>query len=251
MEGRLSCSLPPAGDLRCGLLHARGVDDVAVVHRAAVMRADATEVAAAMAARGVGPGADGAYVDVHEAGGGVVADAALVEGERGIADLYGGGAGDADVDGVAEDVLRVLGDATAAGGAKDLIGFLSAVAADDIDESVRAMKANQDVMQQIELARVVGDDVVGVVVAQEKVEQRDGVGLVVVSDAVDDVDVFEGMQIVKAQAIGLGGVGGGYDGYGRGEGGAEVGVVGLGGWALRGGVVIGRLRVAPLVFGLG
>jgi hypothetical protein len=83
---------------------------------------------------------------VYEVGGGVVADAALVERERGIADLHGGGAGDADVDGVAEDVLRVLCDAAAAGGAEDLVGFLSAVAADDVDERVGPTEVKQDVM---------------------------------------------------------------------------------------------------------
>src|SRR6185437_4883663 len=164
----------------------------------------------------------------------------------GVTNSYGRGAGDADVDGVAEDVLRVLGDAAAAGGAKDLVGLLGAVAADDIDERVGAAEADQDVVQQIELARVVCLDVVGVVVAQEKVEQRDGIGLVVVSDAIDDIDVFQRMQIVQVQTIGLGGVGGGHQRYGSGEGGAEVRVVGLGGRPLHGGIIVGPLRVRLL-----
>src|ERR1700761_6431004 len=108
----------------------------------AVMGAGAAEVAAGRAARGVCPGADGA---------------AVVEGERGVADARGSRAGDADVDGVAEDVLRVLGD-TLAGGAEDGVGLLSAIAADDLDGGAGAAEAAQDVVEEVELARVVGDD---------------------------------------------------------------------------------------------
>ena len=66
-------------------------------------------------------------------------------------------------------------------------------------------------------------------VAEEVVEARDGFRLVVVADAVGDVDVFERVQVVQAQAVGLSGVGGGLDGDGTRKGGAEVGVAGLGG----------------------
>ena len=92
---------------------------------------------------------------------GVVADAALVERERCIAEAGGGGAGDADVDGVAEDVLRVLGDA-AAGGAEYLVGLLGAIAADDVDGGAGTAEAEKDVVEEIELARIVADDVLGV-----------------------------------------------------------------------------------------
>src|ERR1700751_5673876 len=98
---------------------------------------------AGMAARGVCPGADGAYVDMHEVRGGVVADAALVERERGVADARRSGTGDANVDGVAEDVLRVLGD-TLAGGPEDGIGLLRAVAAHYLDGGAWAAEAAQD-----------------------------------------------------------------------------------------------------------
>jgi len=94
---------------------------------------------------------------VHEVGGGVVADAALVERERGVADLYGGGAGDADVDGVAEDVAAsARRRPPRLEGAEDLVGFLSAIAADDIDERVRGGGGESGCpRKQIELARVV------------------------------------------------------------------------------------------------
>src|SRR6185437_13475325 len=95
-----------------------------------VMCADAAEVPAAMMMRGVGPSADGAYVNVHEMRGGVVADAALVQRKGSVAKARGCRARNADVYGVAEDVLRVLGD-TLAGGAEDVVGLLSAIAADD------------------------------------------------------------------------------------------------------------------------
>ena len=148
-----------------------------------VMGAGTAEVTAAMAAWRVSPGADGAYIDVQEVRCGVVANAALVERECGVADARRSRAGDADIDGVAEDVLRVLGD-TLAGGAEDGVGLLSAIAADDLDGGAGAAEAAQDVVEEVEFARVVGDDVLGVVVAEEVVEARDGIGLIVVADAV-------------------------------------------------------------------
>lgn len=50
-----------------------------------VMRTDATEMAAAVPARGIRPGADGAHIDMHEMRRRVVADAALIERKRSVA----------------------------------------------------------------------------------------------------------------------------------------------------------------------
>ena len=55
---------------------------------------------------------------------------------------------------MAEDVLRVLGDAVT-GGAEDLVGFLGAIAADDVDGGAGTAEAAEDVVEEIELARIV------------------------------------------------------------------------------------------------
>ena len=45
----------------------------------------------------------------------------------------------------------------------------------------------------------------GAMVAQEMVELGDGVGNVLVADAIDHVDVFAGVQVVEAQTVLRGG----------------------------------------------
>src|SRR6202035_4722961 len=85
-----------------------------------------------MAAWRVRPGADGADVYVHKVAGGIVANPAFVQRERGLANLRGGRAGDLDIDRVAQDVLRVFRHAAAAG-PQPFIGHLGAIPANDVD----------------------------------------------------------------------------------------------------------------------
>ena len=158
------------------------------------------------AAAAEGPFADRAYVDVDELADGVVAYAAGLQAEGDVPELAGGDAGDADVDGLGQGVLRVLGDAgVGAAGAEVFIAFRRAVAADDVDHSVGATETGEQVVEQVELAGVVVALVVGAVVAEEVVELVHRGGQVGVADAVDDVEAFAGVQVVELEAVLLAG----------------------------------------------
>jgi len=86
--------------------------------------------------RGVGPLSDWAYVDVDELSGWVVADAACVEGLGCVAEDGGGDAVYAEINGFGDDVLRVFGGVGLAAFAELVVGFLGAVAGEDVDDAV-------------------------------------------------------------------------------------------------------------------
>src|SRR5271156_163117 len=147
------------------------------------------------------PAADAPDVDVDEVGLGVVSDPAALHGERGIAHLGGGNAGYADVDGLGFHVLAVLGDSVAVL-AEVGVAPRGAVSADNVDHAVRVAKAGHQIMEEVELLDVVILHVAGAVVAQEVIELGNGFGQITVADAVDDVDVLAGMQVVEMQTVG-------------------------------------------------
>ena len=120
---------------------------------------------------------------------------------RGIAHLGGGNAGDADVDGFGFHVLAVLGDSVAVL-AEVVVAPRGAISADDIDHAIGVAEPGHQVMEEVELFHVIVLYVAGAVIAQEVVELSDGLRQVVVADAVDDVDVFAGVQVVEMQTVG-------------------------------------------------
>src|SRR5579859_7744316 len=148
------------------------------------------------------PGADRADIDVHELRDRVEADSAGVQRESGVAQRNGADAGDADVDGLGQHVLAVLGDAgVGAAGAQEVVAPWRAVAADNVDYAVGAAEPSHDGVEDVELFGIVTADVVGAVVAQEVVQLVERFGDIGVADAVDDVDVFSGVEMVHAQMI--------------------------------------------------
>ena len=148
------------------------------------------------------PGAHRAHVDVHELRDGVEADSAGVERERGIAQGDGADARDADIDCLGEHVLAVLGDAgVGAARAQEVVALRSAVAADDVDDAVGTAEPGHQLVKQVELLRIVAADVLGSMIAQEVVELVECIGNVGVTDAIDDVDVFPGVEMVHAEVI--------------------------------------------------
>jgi len=162
-----------------------------------------------------GPLADWAYVYVDELAYGVVAYAASLEAEGGVAELAGGDAGDADVDGFGQGVLGVFGYTGVGGaGAEEVVAPGGTVAADDVDDGVRPTELAEQVVQEVELPGIVVAGVFGAVVAEEVVELREGGRDVGVSYAVDDIDVFAGVQVVELEVI-LGADHG--EGVGRGD----------------------------------
>jgi len=158
------------------------------------------------AAAAEGPCADRADVDVDELADGVVAHAAFVQAERDVAELAGGDAGDADVDGLGQGVLRVPCDTgVGAAGAEVFVGFGSAVAADDVHHGVGPAEPGEEVVEQVEFAGVVVALVVVAVVAEEVVELGERGGQVGVADTVNNVEAFAGVQVVELEVVLLAG----------------------------------------------
>jgi len=145
-----------------------------------------------------------AYVYVDKLRLRVVADSAFVEGEGHFAEVFGGDAWDADVDGLGLHMLAVFGDSLGVG-AEVVVAPRGAVAADDVDDGVGTVQPGEKIVEEVELAGIVVADVSGAVVAEEVVEQFDGRGDVLVTDAIDDVDRFAGVQVVHLQAVLTGG----------------------------------------------
>jgi hypothetical protein len=133
----------------------------------------------------------------------VVTDTSSVHGEGGVAHLGGGYAGDADIDGFGFHVLAVHGDAVSVL-AEEVVAPGRAVAADDVDLAVGTAEAAEKVVEQVELLQVVVLYVSGTVVAEKVVELGDGAGQVMVADAINDIDVFAGVEMVKTKTIGFG-----------------------------------------------
>ena len=168
-------------------------------------------------AAGEGPLADGADVYVDELADGIVADAAVVEAESYVAELAGGDAGDADVDGLGLHVLRVFSYAghrrrgRSAAGAQEVVRPGSAVAANYVDDAAVLAEFGHERVQEVELFGIVVALVVGAMVAEEVIELVHRGGNVGVADAVDDVEAFAGVEVVELELILLagGGAGGG------------------------------------------
>ena len=148
----------------------------------------------------VAPRANPAGVHVHESGTGVIADAASGESECRVAQSESVDTGNANVDGVRLHVQTVLGNS---GGtrAEKCIAPGGAVTADDVDFGVGMADGGSEVRQDVEEARIVVLDFAGAVVAEEMVELSLGVREVQVSPAVNDVDPFSGVGVIKAQVM--------------------------------------------------
>lgn len=77
----------------------------------------------------------------------------------------------------------------------------SAVAADDVDLTVGVPEANHQIMQKVEFPDVVILHVAGAVIAKKVIELRDGIGQIVISNAIDDIDSFSRVKVIKAQPV--------------------------------------------------
>ena len=145
----------------------------------------------------VRPGAHRANVDMHELRDGIEADSAGVEREGSVPQLDRAYARDADVDGLGQHVLAVLGNAgLGAASAKEVVTPRRAVAADDVDKAVGAPERGHQRVEDVELLRIVAADVLRSMIAQKVIELVERLGNVGISHAIDDVDVFPGVEMV-------------------------------------------------------
>ena len=144
--------------------------------------------------------ADAANIDVDEIGLSVVADSSALHREGGVAYLRRRYARDTDVDGLGFHVLTVEGNSMTVF-AKVVVAPGRSISADDIDHAVGMAEACQQLMKQVELSDVVIFDVACAVIAEKVIELRDSFRDVTIADAVNNVDAFAGVEVIKVQAI--------------------------------------------------
>ena len=163
------------------------------------------------------PVADAADVEMYErrSGGGVEADAAALQAQSGVADLFEGHAGDEEIHRVALHVLAVARHSRRAA-AEHGVGGRRAIGGDDLDR-LFAVDVAVDLPDDVEQPAVHRGGVLAAPVAQEVIEflQR---GFVVAAVALEgDGEVFAGMGVVEGEGAGVAVGGGVVDGAGIGR----------------------------------
>ena len=76
------------------------------------------------------------------------------------------------------------------------------IPADDVDFAVRMPKLDQQIMQEVELLQVIRLHVTGAMVAKKMIQLRDTIRQVLITDAVDHVEVLAGVQVIESQPVG-------------------------------------------------
>ena len=199
---RLVADIEVGGDLRFQLLVARARDAHVVLGdgtaaRRPVLGAAVREQQRQLVARQPRPGAHGPRVDVHEgdARGRVVADAAALADQRGVAQLLHGNVGEGDVDRLAGDVQAVLG-LTADLLAQHAVGLVGAVAADDVDRLLAA-ELRVHLPEQVDRHGVDVDLDVLAPVAHQPVDLLQGVAIVLAVTLVGDGQRLLGVDVIE------------------------------------------------------
>jgi hypothetical protein len=83
-----------------------------------------------------------------------------------------------------------------------------AVPANDVDFAIRMAQLRQKIVEQIELFDVVVLHVTGAVIAKKVVKLRHPIRLILIANSVNHIDMFAGVQVIKAQPV-TGGAGNG------------------------------------------
>jgi hypothetical protein len=166
------------------------------------------------------PTADTAYVDMDEVRGLIVAHSASVQGEGCVPQPGSRKIGQANVDGFGLYVEAVLRDPrVGVERTQEFVRLGRAISADHIDLVVGLTDRCEQVVKQVEEARVVVVNFAGPPVAEVVVKPIESLRDIGVAAAIDDVDALIRMSVEEAQAVlrtGLGTRGTG-DGRGIGE----------------------------------
>ena len=128
----------------------------------------------------------------------VVADAATLECQRAIPDLAAMHVFEADIDCLPGHVETALRNA-AGGSAQHRVGLWRSIGAEDLEDPVRISEAALYIVEQIEESWIHGDAAVGAEITQEVVQLMQGAALVVVADAIDQRDLFFGVEMVEGE----------------------------------------------------
>lgn len=146
------------------------------------------------------PAANGPEIHMDKLRLRVVADTAAMQGERRVAQTSGGNTRHANVDGFAEHVLAMLGDAHTCA-AKKFVAPRRAIAANNVDFSAGMANSRRQIAEQIKQARIKINDVTGAVIAEEMIEAIDRVGKIGIALAIDDIDALIRVQMKEQQAM--------------------------------------------------
>ena len=85
--------------------------------------------------------------------------------------------------------------------AQELIAPGRAVPADHVDFGVGPAQLSREIVQQIKNLGVVVADVAGTVIAQVAIKVIEGAGNVMVAFAINDIQVFTGVQVEQLQPV--------------------------------------------------
>ena len=146
------------------------------------------------------PLTDSSHIDVYELMPGVVADPSEVKLESRIAQCQCGDARDADIDGVAEDVLAVRRYA-ARRSVKECIGLWRAISANDIDGAAWMTNGFVELVEQVEETRIHIAILMNAPVPEEAIELYLRRRQVVISPTVDNVETATRVQVEQHKAV--------------------------------------------------
>ena len=138
----------------------------------------------------------------------VIADTAETYRAGAIADLAGRAIGEADIDGAADGVEAVRGDAAIFRG-ENGIGLRAAIPANHLEGLLAADPAMQ-VVQQVQEMEIDPDDLIIVMVAQDEVDFLEGARIVLAVFPIGRIDRFAGMLVAELQAAAAGDRHGGF-----------------------------------------
>jgi len=130
----------------------------------------------------------------------VVADAAEVKFQRCIAQGESGDSGNADVDGVTENVHAVRCDAACCF-VKKRVGLRGAISADDIDWSARMTDGLIELVEQVEEAGIHVAIFMNAPITEKAIELCLSRRQVVISLTVDNVEAAARVQVIEHKAV--------------------------------------------------
>jgi hypothetical protein len=151
--------------------------------------------------RGVGPLPDWAYIYMDKLASGIIANSSGIERQGRVAHERGRDAVDSEVNGLGDNVLRVLSRIGRSAGAKFVIGFLGAVARQHVDDGIGFAQLGEHGVQYVEGAWIVLVHFFVVRVPEESIQLVERLGNVGITDAVDDVDHLSCMAVRQLDLV--------------------------------------------------
>jgi len=145
--------------------------------------------------------ANAAYVYVNKIRLRVIAHSTTAQSQRRITNFRARYSWNANIDGLRFHVLAMLGNPVPML-PQVVVAPRGAVPADYVDFAVGVSQLDHKIVQQIEFLEVILLHVAGAVVTQKMVQLRDTVRQVLITDPINHIDMFGGMQVIETQPVG-------------------------------------------------